>query len=269
MINEFRAVLAQDLAVLLKMEKKLFCRLISRTTLVPPVVTLISLWPPPLPKSKAVQDLITLFPLRGVGTPATEDSNKEQHSKGCWLGGSLLVSSGKENKTAVALSKTHVMALLEAVEQNLYEETILVDIQALKAFVHAAFGWRDGEPETVPLHVAEAFPDLFTKTGQRKEAAARVKKTSEKSSPKESGVKTKRVDDLTDDWDERLTTTWSGKRRNLRRKTRLQRHVTNHDEKKFDSSDESDEEILPRDSLQLLIDDLIAKAQILFKVASA
>lgn len=327
-----RAVLAHDLAVVLRMERRLFCRLISRITPTPPVVTPVlpsstSSWKPSIPKTKKVCDRLSLAPIYEEASlleeRATRD-NKEQSRKkevaleqtrhGCWLGGSLLTISDKETRIGVALSRHHLVLLLEAVEQSLYEEALFVDTQSLKSFIQTAFK-TDESIRTVPLRVAQAFPELCHQTGENfpKVMSKQVKKgylpeakltmKSKKNLSRRSLERKRRHGDedndlngLTGNWEtefEKTSLTWSGQRRNQRRKLRMEQRDKQHGEgnqeiisgreyekpittdtsfdpnikpSKNQTLDVPREEliVLPKDRLQSLIDDLLANAELLY-----
>lgn len=248
MVIPCRAVLAHDLALVLRMEKRLFCRLVSRIISIPPVVSLVppTSWPPPIPTVKRIWDPLTLTTVEplvpsdeppslidraandgvvrhhgdcqsdvGIARDAVESASSEEKQvvgdqvdsrqeavdvvkHGCWLGGQLIGSStgARDVKIAVALTRTHLALLLEATELGLYEETLSVDVQALKSFIHvvvkpdveqslhvlpsqqgvtrkpqlskSADVKIGADSHRAPAFIAKAFPDLYKSTGERR-----------------------------------------------------------------------------------------------------
>lgn len=228
------------------MEKRLFCRLISRVTLVPPLVALVptSSWPPPPPTVKRLLDPLTLAQITQEENDCSvvENESKEKQEEeqinsehNCWLGGSLLGSlPGKEGKIAVGLTRTHLALLLDAVEQGLYEESALVDVSPLRGFIQSAL--KVDEVTSVPKYIGEAFPELYDPDGERlsttqqqkKKPDARRSAKPKRLTSKLADKKRKIEDDLgfSTDWEteiEKTSLTWSGQRRSQRRKTRLER----------------------------------------------
>lgn len=184
---------------------------------------------------------------------------------------------GKECRTAVALTRYHLALLLDIVDQLLYEETLFVDVQVLRAFIQSAF--PTDEEAVAPARVIQAFPNLYGPDGQRIDQVRpkKAERVKTQAKPKKSKKNRENEDVVPIDWEaevDKSALSWAAQRRQLRRKSRMERRRS-EEEIKTDVDDYetevryTDEDCLslPKDALQLLLDDLSAEAEILFENA--
>lgn len=145
-----RVVLAQDVALVLRMEKTLFLRLVYRIAGSFPIAKLCYTWPPPPPTAKSVQYPLSLVqitvPKSGDRDPIQQQQQQPNEpaattvlsAPDCRLL-TRLVSHYEGESWGVVLSQTLLNQLLEVVELQLFEETQYVHAGALRRLVRLLF----------------------------------------------------------------------------------------------------------------------------------